>query len=151
VENFRLSKAPLSARLLTTMAILGMSITYMILALHIFIDTEFKVSMIKDAYSTMEWTELVDHTHKYFPYYGIYIFAFALFIFIFGTSCSEKLKRLAAVIPTILIVIDIGSMWAIRYINANIFSWALFLAGNLLALSFAAIAALSFYDIWLRK
>ena len=151
MDNFRLSKAPLSVRLLATMAIFGMSITYMILALHIFIDTEFKVSMIKDAYSTMDWTELVDHTHKYFPYYGIYIFAFALFIFILGTSYSEKIKRLTAVIPTILIVIDIGSMWAIRYINTNIFSWVLFIAGNLLALGFFAIALLSLYDIWCKE
>src|SRR3990167_5507457 len=151
MEKFTLSKGPLSLKLLVTMALLGIGITYLVLALHVFIDTSFKVSVIKDAYSTMDWTELVDHTHKYFPYYGIYIFAFALFIFILGTSYSEKIKRLTAVIPTILIVIDIGSMWAIRYINANIFSWVLFIAGNLLALGFFAIALLSLYDIWCKE
>ncbi len=151
MENFRLSKAPLSCKLLVTMAIVGMSVTYLILALHIYIDTEFKIPMIKKAYSTMEWTELVDHTHKYFPYYGIYIFAFSLFIFVLGTSYSEWLKRLAVIVPNCLIVLDIGSMWAIPYINADIFSWGLFLAGNFLALSFAVIALLTLYDIWLKK
>lgn len=151
MEKFSFAKAPLSLRLLVTMALLGTAITYMVLALHIFIDTSFKVSVIKEAYSTMEWTELVDHTHKYFPYYGIYIFAFALFIFVLGTSYSEKVKCLAAIIPNILIVIDIGSMWAIRYINADIFSWGLFLAGNFLALSFAIIFFLTLYDIWIKK
>lgn len=151
MEKFRLSKAPLSLRLLVTMALFGISITYVILALHIFIDTEFKVSLVKQAYETMEWTELVDHTHKYYPYYGIYIFAFALFIFVLGTSYPEWLKILAAIIPNLLIVLDIGSMWAIRFINADIFSWALFLAGNFLALSFAVIFLLTMYDIWLGK
>src|SRR3990167_9407041 len=110
---FRLSQAPLSLRILATMVFFGISITYIILALHIFIDTEFKVSIIKQAYSTMEWTELVDHSHKYFPYYGIYIFAFALFIFVLGTSYSEKIKIPLVFIPNLLIVLDIGSMWAI--------------------------------------
>ena len=151
MEIFKLSKAPLSLKLLVTMAIIGIGITYLILALHIYIDTEFKVSMIKKAYGTMEWTELTDHTHKYFPYYGIYIFAFLLFICILGTSYPEWLKRLVAIIPNCLIVLDIGSMWAIPYINANIFSWGLFLAGNFLALSFAIISILSLYDIWLKK
>ena len=151
MANFSLSKAPLSLKILVTMALLGMGITYIILALHIFIDTEFKVSMIKQAYSTMEWTELVDHTHKYFPYYGIYIFAFALFVFVLGTSYSEKIKIPLVIIPNLLIVLDIGSMWAIRYINADIFSWGLMLAGNLLAASFGLIFALTMYDIWLRK
>ena len=151
MEILRFSKAPLSLKLLVTMAVIGIAITYLILALHIYIDTEFKVSLIKKAYSGMEWMELTDHTHKYFPYYGIYIFAFALFIFVLGTSYPEWLKRLVVIIPNCLIVLDIGSMWAIPYINADIFSWGLFLAGNFLALSFFTIAALTLYDIWLRK
>lgn len=151
MNNFKLCKAPLSWKLLLTMAIMGMGITYLILALHIYIDTNFQVSAIKQAYGGMEWIELTDHTHKYFPYYGIYIFAFALFIFVLGTSYPEWLKRLVAIVPTCLIVLDIGSMWAIPYINADIFSWGLFLAGNFLALTFFAIAVLSLYDIWFRK
>lgn len=151
METFKFSKAPLSLKLLATMAVFGMGLTYIILALHIYIDTNFQVAMIKKAYSTMEWTELTDHTHKYFPYYGIYIFAFALFLFVLGTSYSERLKRLVVIIPNCLILLDIGSMWGIPYINADIFSWGLFLAGNFLALSFAVISLLLLYDIWLRK
>lgn len=149
--KYSLSRAPISLRLLVTMALIGMSITYMILAAHIYIDTEFKVSMIKEAYSTMEWTELMDHTHKYFPYYGIYIFAFALFIFVLGTAYPEWAKILVIIIPNFLIVLDIGSMWAIRFINADIFSWGLLLAGSFLAISFFAIFLLTIWDLWLRK
>lgn len=151
MPTFSISKASLSVKLLVTMALLGIGITYLVLALHIFIDTSFKVSVIKEAYSTMEWTELADHTHKYFPYYGIYIFAFALFIFVLGTLYPEWLKITMAIVPNFLIVLDIGSMWAIRFIHAEIFSWALFLAGNFLALSFAVVFLLTMYDIWFRK
>lgn len=146
-----LSKGPFSLKLLTTLAVCGMAITYSVLALHIFIDTSFQVSTIKEAYSTMEWMELVDHTHKYLPYYGIYIFAFSLFLFVLGTSYSEKLKRWVVILPNLFILLDIASMWGIRYLNADIFSWGLFLAGILLALSFFTIALLLLYDIWLRK
>jgi len=149
--NYSLSKAPASLKILATMALLGIAITYMVLALHIFIDTNFKVSVIKEAYSTMEWTELADHTHKYFPYYGIYIFAPALFIFVLGTSYSDKLKIFLILASNSLIVLDIGSMWAIRFINAAVFSWGLFLAGNFLALSFGVIFLLTMYETWLKK
>lgn len=151
MDNFRISQAPFSLKLLVTMAIIGIGITYLILALHIYIDTNFQVSAIKKAYGTMEWIELTDHSHKYFPYYGIYIFAFALFIFVLGTSYPEWLKILVVIVPNCLIVLDIGAMWAIPYINVDIFSWVLFLAGNFLALSFAVIALLTLYDIWFKK
>ena len=151
MNHLNLSKAPLSLKLLSTLAIAGMGITYIVLALHIFIDTAFNVSIIKEAYSTMEWMELVDHTHKYLPYYGIYIFAFALFLFVLGTSYSEKVKRWMVIIPNCFILLDIGSMWAIRFIHADLFSWGLFLAGIFLAISFLTIAVLTLYDIWFRK
>src|SRR3989338_9036727 len=146
-----LRNAPLSLKLLVTLGLAGMAITYLILALHIYIDTQFNVSLIREAYSSFSWTELVDQTHKYFPYYGIYIFAFALFTFVLGTSYPEKVKIFFVIVPNLLIQMDIGSMWAIPYIHAVIFSWVLFFAGSLLALSFFSLLALIFYDIWMRK
>jgi hypothetical protein len=151
MTNFSFSKAPISVKVFATAMLLGIAITYAILALHIYIDTEFNPSMIGEAYSGFEWIELTDQTHKYFPYYGIYIFAFAMGVFVLGTSFSEKLKVYLTIIPSVLIVVDIGSMWAIPYIHAGIFQWVLFFAGNFLALSFAVIFVLSMYDIWLRK
>jgi hypothetical protein len=146
-----MAEKSLSLKVLLTFAIIGMCLTYLILALHIFIDTEFSVPNISEAYSTFDWIELVDQSHKYLPYYGIYIFAFALFIFTLSTRYPEWLKVLCVVIPNCLIVLDIGSMWAIRYIHAGIFSWVLFFAGIFLALSFAIIALLTLYDLWIRR
>jgi hypothetical protein len=151
MPKFKISEGPLSLKVFVTMMFVGIAITYAILALHIYIDTEFNPSMIGEAYSTFEWIELTDQTHKYFPYYGIYIFAFALSIFVLGTSYSEKLKIILTLVPGCLIVLDIGSMWAIPYIHAGIFAWVLFFAGNFLALSFGAIFILTLYDVWLRQ
>lgn len=142
---------PLSVKVLVTMVLLGIAITYAILALHIYIDTEFKPALISEAYNTFEWIELTDQTHKYFPYYGIYIFAFSLFIFVLGTRYSEKLKIFFSIFVPVMIVTDIGSMWAIPYISKEIFGWVLFFAGNFLALSFGTIFVLTLYDVWLKK
>ena len=69
MSALHISRNPLSVKVLVTMMMLGIAITYLILVLHIYIDTEFKPSMISQAYSTFEWIELTDQTHKYFPYY----------------------------------------------------------------------------------
>lgn len=151
MKNFRLADAPLSVKVWATTVLLGIAITYMILALHIFIDTEFNPNLIGEAYSMFEWIELADLTHDYWPYYGIYIFAFALMLFVLGTSYSEKWKIILTVAPSVFVVLDIGSMWLIPYVHAGIFKWVLFFAGNFLALSFAVIFVLTLYDIWLRK
>ena len=151
MSSMRISKAPISVKVLVTMMLLGIAITYCILALHIFIDTHFKPALIKEAYKSMEWIELTDQTHKYFPYYAIYIFAFTLTAFVLGTSYSEKLKVTLTIIPCTLIVLDIGSMWAIPYVSAEIFGWVLFFAGNFLALSFATLFVLTMSDVWSLK
>jgi len=110
MEIMRLSKSNMSLKLLLTFAILGMCLTYVSLATHIYIDTEFQVANIKEAYSTFDWIELVGETHRYFPYYGIYIFSFLLFIFVHGTSYSERLKIPAVIIPSCLIFVLIGRL-----------------------------------------
>lgn len=149
--GFSLSRAPLSLKVLMTLALIGMALTYVVLALHIYIDTQFSIVTIEKAYSTFEWTELVDHTHRYFPYYGIYIFAFALITLMLGTTYSEKIKMYFATVPNILIALDVGSMWAIRYIHAGIFSWVLFLAGTFLGLHFILLFFMILNEIWLKK
>ena len=151
MSSTRISQGPLSVKVLITVMLLGIALTYCILALHIYIDSQFKPALISQAYKSMEWIELTDQTHKYFPYYAIYIFAFTLAAFVLGTSYSEKLKITMTLVPCSLIVLDIGSMWAIPYISAGIFGWVLFFAGNFLALSFAVLFILTMWDIWSLK
>mgnify|MGYP001597096851 CR=1 FL=1 len=150
MENFRLSRAPISMKLLLTSLLCVIGLIYLSLLLHIWQDTEMKASMIAKAYGSMESLELADHTHKYLPYYALYLFALPAALFML-TSFSEGIKRIFAVLPFILVIIDIGAMWLIPYVHKGIFSWVLWFAGTFLALTFFLIFVLNIFDIWLRK
>jgi len=149
MENFRLSRAPISIKLLMTSLLCVIGLSYILLLLHVWYDTEMKVSLITKAYETMETIELTNITHTYLPYYALYLFAIPVVLFMF-TSYSEKVKRIFAVLPFIFCVIDIGSMWSIPYINKG-FSLVLWLAGTSLATTFLTLYILNIYDIWFRK
>lgn len=150
MENFRLSKAPISAKLLMTALLCMVGLIYLSLLLHIWQDTEMKPTLIAKAYGSMESMELADHTHKYLPYYALYLLALPAALFMF-TGYSEKLKRIFAILPFLLIIIDIGSMWLIPYMNQVFFSWVLTFAGTFLALTFLFLFLLDVYDIWFKK
>lgn len=149
MENVSLSKQPISTKLLMTTLLCVVGLIYLSLLLHIWQDTELKPALIAKAYGTMESLELADHTHRYLPYYALYLFALPTILLMF-TSFSEKIKRTFAVFPFILIVIDIMSMWLIPYVNKS-FSWVLWFAGTFLALTFLALFILDIYDIWIKK
>lgn len=149
MENFRLSRSPISIKLLMTSLLCIVGLVYISFLLHIWQDTEMKPALIAKAYGSMESLELTDHTHKYLPYYALYLFAVPLIVFMF-TSFSEKIKRVMGVFPFLLIIIDIGSMWLIPYANKG-FSWVLWFAGTFLALTFLSLFILNIYDIWFKK
>ena len=150
MEIFRLSRAPISMKLLMTVLLCVGGLVYISLLVHIYQDTEMKPSMIAKAYGSMEAMELTEHTHKYLPYYVFYLFAIPIILFMF-TSYSEAIKRIFAVWPFLLIVIDIGAMWLIPYVAKDFFSWVLLFAGTFLGLTFLLLFMLNVYDIWLKK
>lgn len=150
MEKVKLASAPISLKLFVTVLLCVIGLTYLALLTHIWIDTEMKVANIATAYGQFEFGELAQHSHEYLPYYAIYIFFFPTLVFLF-TSYSEGLKRFFAVFPLAMTVVDIGSMWLIRYFHAGIFSWVLFFAGMILGLSFFSLFLLILYDIWLKK
>ncbi len=150
MENFRLSRAPISMKLFLTSLLCIVGLIYISLLVHIWQDTEMKPSMIAKAYGSMEAMELTEHTHKYLPYYALYLFAIPVILFLF-TSYSEKIKRIFAVLPFLLIVIDIGAMWLIPYVSQGFFSWVLLFAGTFLGITFFLLFILNIYDIWLKK
>jgi len=150
MEKFRLSRAPISMKLLMTSLLCIVGLVYISLLLHIWQDTEMKPSLIAKGYGSMESIELADHTHKYLPYYAVYLFAIPTILLMF-TSYSEKIKRIFAVLPFILILIDIGSMWLIPYVNQVFFSWVLLFAGTFLGFIFLLLFILNIFDIWFRR
>lgn len=150
MENLRLSKAPISAKLLMTTLLCMVGLIYLSLLLHIWQDTEMKPALIAKAYGSMESMELADHTHKYLPYYALYLLALPAALFML-TSYSENMKRIFAVLPFVVIIIDIGAMWLIPYAHQVFFSWVLTFAGAFLALTFFTLFLLDVYDIWFKK
>ncbi len=149
MDNFRLSNAPTSAKLLVTALLCTIGLIYITLLVHIWIDTQMNPSLVAEAYGGMEYIELTDHAHTYLPYYAVYLFALPIIIFMF-TSYSEKLKRFFAIFPFLVIVADIGSMYLIPYLWRG-FAYVLWLAGTFLGLTFLSLFVLNLYDIWLRK
>lgn len=149
MEIFRLSRAPISIKLLATSLLCIVGLIYISLLVHVWQDTEMKPALVAEGYASMGAMELTDHAHKYLPYYAIYLFVIPTVIFMF-TSFSEKIKSVFAVLPFILIIIDIGSMILIPFVS-RIFGWVLWVAGTFLAGTFLLLFALSIYDVWFRK
>lgn len=149
MENFRLSRAPISLKLLMTNLLCIAGLIYLVLIIHIYQDTQMKPALIAKGYCSMEALELTDHAHKYLPYYAIYIFLIPTLLFMF-TSYSEKIKSFFAILPYLLIIVDIGSMCLIPYVSLK-FCWALFFAGMFLAFLFLALFILNIFDIWFRR
>ncbi|PIQ87476.1 MAG: hypothetical protein COV73_03360 [Candidatus Omnitrophica bacterium CG11_big_fil_rev_8_21_14_0_20_43_6] len=129
------------------MCVLGLS--YIPLLLNIWIDTQMQVCNIQQAYGTFEFAELVEHTGKYISWFA-FTFGFAVLTLLLGTDYSEKIKSVVAVVPFILIVSDIGSMWLIRF-APGIFCWQLWLSGFLLATCFLIIFLLVVSNVFFRK
>ncbi len=149
MENIRLSNLTLSKKLLVTSLMCIIGLTYLTLVVHIFIDTEFRPSLVAESYGYMEYIELTDHAHFYLPYYALWIFAIPVFIFMMS-SYSEKLKCFFAVFPFIIVAIDIASMYLIPYLWKG-FAMVLWLAGTCLGTTLFILFILIMYDVWLRR
>jgi len=148
MNEFTLSNARLSVKLLMTMLLIVIGLTYLTLVVHIWIDTEMNPTLVNEAYGGMEYIELTDHAHFYLPYYSIFLFCIPVALFMF-TSFSEKLKIFFATIPFVVIIIDISSMYLIPYLWIG-FAWVLVFAGTILGLSYLSLFLMNMYDLWLR-
>lgn len=147
--NCKLGTSALSTKLFVTLFLCLTGLSYITLLLHIWVDTEMKVSLVMQGYGTFEFTELVNQAHKYIFWFLVtWTPLVAIFLV---TSFGEGVKRFFAVVPMLLIVSDVGSMWLIRYWNKLWFSWQLYLSGSALALLFFAMFLLINYDLWLKK
>ena len=149
MDAFRLSTARLSIKLLVTSLLCIIGLIYLLLVVHIWIDTEMKPSMVAEAYGYMEYIEITDHAHFYLPYYALLIFAIPIALFMF-TSFNETIKCLFAVYPFLVIVVDIASMYLIPYLWTG-FAMVLWLAGTCLGISLMILTILILYDTWLKK
>src|SRR6056297_3222949 len=111
----RLSDLPVYFKLFVTMMLCMCGLTYITLLVHIWIDTQMKASMIIEAYGYMEYIELSNLAHDYFPYYTFFLFAVPALVFMF-TSFPGGLKGFFGILPFLVIITDIASMYLIPYV-----------------------------------
>ena len=149
MEDFRFSELALSKKLYVTSLLCFIGVVYLLFAFNIYLSTEFSPSLVAESYGYMEYMEITEHTHIYLPYYGLFVFAIPLAIFMF-TAYSEKLKCFVGVVPFIVIPFDISLMYLIPYVWSG-FGLVLVLVGTSLAITLMIIMLLNFHDIWLRK
>ncbi len=149
MNNFKLSSATLYVKLLVTTLICIIGLIYMTLVLQKWIDTGEWPFKVAEGYQYMEYIELTDHAHFYLPYYGLFIFAIPVTLFMF-TSYSEKIKSFFAVFPFIMIVINIVSIYLIPYVWLG-FAMVLWFSGTCLGISLLILFILTIKDMWFRK
>ncbi len=149
MNNFKLSSATLYVKLLVTTLICIIGLIYMTLVLQKWIDTGEWPLKVAEGYQYMEYIELTDHAHFYLPYYGLFIFAIPVTLFMF-TSYSEKTKSFFAVFPFIMIVINIVSIYLIPYVWLG-FALVLWLTGTCLGITLLILFILTIKDMWFRK
>src|SRR6059058_3718367 len=70
-------------------------------------------------------------------------------IFLF-VPLREALKAAIVALPFVGTLVDIGGMWATRFVSPSL-SFLVITGGTLFALGYVLIAALSMHDLWLRK
>ena len=149
MKNFKLSTSSISVRLLVTTLICMIGLTYITLVLQKWIDTGEWPLKVAEGYQYMEYIELTDHAHFYLPYYGLFIFAIPVTLFMF-TSYNEKTKSFFAIFPFIMIVINIVSIYLIPYVWLG-FAMVLWFSGTCLGISLLILFILTIKDMWFRK
>jgi len=86
------------------------------------------------------------HTHLF----GQTLIAGLLGLIFLFSSAGERTKSLIVALPFVGTLLDIGGMWATRFVSPSL-SGMVIAGGTLFAAGYALIAALSLYDLWFRK
>lgn len=141
MNNDRAFNSLISTKLFVVSFMCVLGLNYIPLLLNIWIDTGMKVAPVMEAYSGFEFAELVEHSGRYISWF-VFTFGLAVLTFLTATNYSQKIKSVFSVLPFVLIISDIGSMWLIRYVS-KIFAWQLWFSGFSLAVCFLVIFLLT--------
>jgi hypothetical protein len=86
------------------------------------------------------------HTHLF----GQTLIAGLLGLIFLAASVPDRWKAAIVALPFLGTFIDIGGMWVTRFVSPAL-SFLVIVGGTLFALGYVLIAALSLYDLWVRK
>ncbi len=143
-ENIQLKNLSLPTRLFISLILILLGINYLFLLFSIWLDTRMDIAMIIEGYRSFEAAELLEHSFKYL-YWFIGAFGISVGLFLFS-SHPQKVKTFFVMATPLLVLSDIGSMWAVRF--SSWFAVQMYLSGFLLAVSFLALFVLLQKELW---
>jgi len=112
-------------------------------------EKEIDLSQIPESTKVWMRTPLViqtSHTHLF----GQTLIAGLLALIFAFSSIGEAGKCAIGALPFVGTLIDIGGMWATRFVSPSL-GVLVIAGGTLFAVGYVLIAALSVYDLWFRK
>jgi hypothetical protein len=112
-------------------------------------EKEIDLGQISDVAKVWIRTPLLiqtSHTHLF----GQTLIAGLLALIFLFTSVRDRLKAVIGAVPFVATLIDIGGMWLTRFVWPKL-GVLVIAGGTLFALGYVLIAAVSLYDLWLRK
>ena len=86
------------------------------------------------------------HTHLF----GQTLIAGLLGLIFLFSAVGERAKTLVVALPFVGTLVDIGGMWLTRFVSLR-FGILVIVGGSLFALGYVIIAAVSLYELWLKR
>ncbi len=143
-------------KLLVTLFLLCMALSYLVALVNVYEKTHFTLSGTAEHYVGNEeemifekgFSEMIEITHPHLLGMSM-MFLLLCTIFSFS-SASELLKKFIVFLAFGSIILDLGSAWLIRYVSSQ-FAILMVIAGILMAFSFLFLFLIPLKDIWLTK
>ncbi|MFQ6091388.1 MAG: hypothetical protein ACE5OR_01700 [bacterium] len=156
MDNFRLSTAPASVKMLFTAFLLTMGIGYLVALANLYDKTEITYQGIVKHYQgaeeelvyTKELSELLELSHVHLL--GMPMMFLLLGLIFALSSLSENLKGIIVVIPFAALLLEVSSVWLTRYVAAP-FAGLMIFAGLLSGFSFLVLFLVPLWEMWFKK
>lgn len=154
LNEYRLSRARTSMKLLVTMFLICMALAYLMALFNTYDKTHFTYSGIVANYRgneeeliyPKELPEMIEISHPHLL--GMPMMFLLLCVILMFTSANESLKKGIVFLSFAAIILDVGSFWLTRYVAPQ-FAILMFLAGLLMGVCFLLLFIIPFWEMWL--
>ena len=156
MNQFSLSGMSKDKKILVTLFILVMALSYLIALVNVYDKTQFTLSGTAANYAGNEeemvfekgFSEMIEITH---PHLLGMAMMFVLLCTIFSlSSASDLLKKIVIFLSFGAIIMDLGSAWLIRYVSTQ-FAILMVLAGMMMGICFLFLFIVPLMDMRLSK
>ncbi|MFH1006156.1 MAG: hypothetical protein V1800_01475 [Candidatus Latescibacterota bacterium] len=156
MQDYKLTTAKTSTKLLVTAFLLMMGVGYLVAMINVYDQAGFTYKSVsehmlgneEEMIYPKEFASLVgtSHTHL-FGHAPMFLLLGGIFLM---TSVSEKFKKILLPTPFIAAVLDMSSLWLTRYVAAG-FAYLTIFSGVVMGLCFFVLFVTPLYEMWLKK